>query len=263
MARDSYPTDHWVEIEPERLDRYEQMFRWSPAYQRLLEPANIESGHVVADFGCGPGAMAVEIARQVGDTGHVHALDVNADFIASARNKAVAAGLSDRMTAHHLTGPMIPLPDASLDRIVSKNVLVYMDDPPGAFREFRRVVKPGGLVHAIDSDWALCVVEPIPADEWRAFVQAASHAFSHPSIGRKMFAMAKEAGFSKVEIRVLTNPDTKGRYLNLVHNLAGYARQANTLPEPEIERVVQQAERAVKEETFLAINPQFMVTATV
>ena len=66
LALDTYYKDHWLEIEPERLDRYEKQFQWSKANERLLEPARVEQGQVVADFGCGPGAIAIELARQVG-----------------------------------------------------------------------------------------------------------------------------------------------------------------------------------------------------
>ena len=49
----------------------------------------------------------------------------------------------------------------------------------------------------------------------------------------------------------------------MVHNLAGYAREASTLAEAEIQAVVDMVERAVEEGTFLSINPQFIVTAIV
>ena len=44
----------------------------------------IGEGHVVADFGCGPGHAAIEFARRVGPNGHVHALDINAEFVQRA-----------------------------------------------------------------------------------------------------------------------------------------------------------------------------------
>ena len=263
MASDTFYKDHWVEIEPERLDRYEKMFQWSPANDRLLEPAQIASGQVVADFGCGPGAMAVELARQVGPEGHVHAMDLNAEFVARARAKAEAEGLSDRVTVHHLTGTGLPLADDALDRLVAKNVMVYVDDPLATFGEFHRVVKPGGKVHAIDSDFATIIVEPVPLAQWRAFVEAASHAFRTPLIGRRMFGIARQAGFAGVEVRVVTNPDTEGRYANLVRNLAGYARERGRMDEVEIQAVLAIVEGALKDGTFFAINPQFLVTATV
>ena len=76
MSLDTYYRDHWEKIEPERLERYEQFFQWTPAYEALLEPAQLKAGQIVADFGCGPGGLANELARRVGEGGHIHALDI-------------------------------------------------------------------------------------------------------------------------------------------------------------------------------------------
>ncbi|MBL4722065.1 MAG: methyltransferase domain-containing protein, partial [Alphaproteobacteria bacterium] len=115
MLKQSYYKDHWVKIEEERLDRYESMFRWTPATAALLEPAGVSEGQVVADVGCGPGFVAVELARQVGPSGHVHAFDINADFIARTKARAANEGLSERITTHHLTGAELSLADDTLD----------------------------------------------------------------------------------------------------------------------------------------------------
>src|SRR5262249_20382670 len=90
----------WVNIDQERLDRYERMFQLNPASSALYEPADIRVGHIVADFGCGPGHSAIEIAKWVGPSGHVHALDINSDFVSQSRKNANAAGVGDRVTAH-------------------------------------------------------------------------------------------------------------------------------------------------------------------
>ena len=89
---DTYYRDHWAAIEPNRLERYKNMFQWSAAYEALLDTAQIEPGQTVADFGCGPGAMLVEMARRAGAGGQVHGLDINLDFVASAREKAGQRG---------------------------------------------------------------------------------------------------------------------------------------------------------------------------
>lgn len=78
-----------------------------------------------------------------------------------------------------------------------------------------------------------------------------------------MYGIARKAGFSSVEVRVITNPDTEGRLANSVHNKAGYAREAGTLSETEIQDVLQIVDDALKEGTYLAINPQFIVAAIV
>src|SRR5262249_32625432 len=70
--------EHWLNIDPERLARYETMYQWSAAAEAFYAPAGIGAGQVVVDFGCGPGHTAIEFARRVGGAGHVHALDINA-----------------------------------------------------------------------------------------------------------------------------------------------------------------------------------------
>lgn len=263
MSQDTFFRDHWVTIEPERIERYERMFAWSGAYERMLEPAQIGPGQVVADFGCGPGHTAIELARRVGEGGHVHAMDINAELVARTLAKAQAEGVAERVTGHHLTGGALPLAPDTLDRLISKSVLVYVDDPLAAFQEFHRVTRPGGIVHAVDSDWGTTIVEPVPLEQWRTFLAAASHAFRTPLIGRRMLGLARQAGFAEARLQIAATPDTKGVYVNLVHNLAGYAREGGTLDEAEIQAVVDLVEQAVTDGTYLAINPQFMVTATV
>ena len=178
--------DHWVTIEPERLDRYQRMFEWNPASIVFYEAADIGAGHVVADFGCGPGHTAVEIADWVGPAGHVHALDINAAFVEQSRENAENAGVGDRITSHLLDGAELPLADATLDRVATRNTLIYVDDPLATLQEFHRILRPGGRAHAIEGDWPMMVVEPIATPDWQSVVAAASHACRTPDIGRKL-----------------------------------------------------------------------------
>jgi ubiquinone/menaquinone biosynthesis C-methylase UbiE len=140
------------------------MYQWSPAAETFYTPADIRAGHVVADFGCGPGYTAFEFAHRVGPSGHVHALDINAEFISRTKARAEAGGLAARITARLLTDNDLPLRDATLDRVTARNTLIYVRDPVATFEEFRRVLKPGGLAHAIESDWGLTAVEPLGAE---------------------------------------------------------------------------------------------------
>jgi len=260
MSVDTYYKDHWVTIEDERLDRYEEMFVWSSAQDPLIAAAEIASGQTVADFGCGPGYLACELLRRVGPRGAVHALDVNEEFLARTRARAEGQGF-DSLSTYPLTDRTVPLSDESMDRIVTKNVLVYVDDPLATFREFRRIIRPGGIVHAIDSDFLMSVVDPVPALEWRALIDAAAHAFRTPSIGRQLYRLARQAGFEDVSVAVLARPDTGGRMLNFLTNVAGYARLGGALGEAEIERVLTTARAALENGTYMALNPQFLVTA--
>lgn len=153
--------------------------------------------------------------------------------------------------------------DDTLDLLVNKNVMVYVDDPAVSIREFHRVVKPGGLVHIIDSDFFMTVVDPIPAARWRALLDAAIHAFRTPSIGRQLYGLAIGAKFSSVDVQIVATPDTHGRMLHFVNNVAGYARDGGEIDEAEIQDIVNIATTALAEGRFFALNPQFVVTCRV
>jgi len=252
--------EHWLKIGPERLARYETMHQWTSAAEAFYAPADIRLGHAVADFGCGPGHTAIEFAQRVGPSGHVHALDINTDFVNRTRARAEAAGLADRITAHLLTSEDLPLPDATLDRVTTRNTIIYVRDPVATFQEFRRVLKPGGLAHAIESDWSLTAVEPLGA-EWQAMVEAARWAWRIPEIGRKLYSIARQVGFSKVELQVLTKPDVDGRLLGMIKTVAGYARESGDLSPTRIDAMLNTVERGLAEGTYLGVTPQFVLTA--
>ncbi|MCA0871422.1 methyltransferase domain-containing protein [Seohaeicola saemankumensis] len=260
LAHDPFYKAHWRNIEPDRMSAYREGFGWNEATERLFKPARISEGHTVADFGCGPGKISVEIGKQVGSDGHVHAIDINAEFLEIARENAVAAGVSDRLTTHLKDGVSLPLSNSSLDRISARNAIMYVDDPLHTLREFHRVLRPGGLAHAIDGDWYMMVAEPIAHDAWRAFVEAASHACRNSDMGRKLYAAFVDAGFQDVDVSIVANADVDGRLLGMVRNMAKYAVESGTIDPAKVERVIAQVEQAHCEGEYLVVSPQFVVT---
>jgi ubiquinone/menaquinone biosynthesis C-methylase UbiE len=254
--------EHWLDIDPERMERYETMYQWNPATEAFYAAAKIGEGQMIADFGCGPGHAAIEFAKRVGPAGHVHALDINAEFIRRTRARADAQGFGSRITAHLLEDARLPLPAASLDRIVARNTIIYVEDPAVTLTEFRRALRPGGLAHMIEGDWRLTAVEPVPTEDWRALIEAASWAWPRPEIGRQLYGYARRAGFGEVSIQVLTGPDTSGRLKGMIATVAGYARSSGAIDPKRIDAILERIEAALASGTYLAIAPQFVVTAT-
>lgn len=262
MPKIPFHKDHWLTIDNKRLDRYRRMFEWNPRSAVLYEAADIRAGHIVAEFGCGPGHTAVEIADWVCPDGHVHALDINTDFIALTRENATKAGVNDRITAHRSDGPELPLPDSSLDRVTTRNTLIYVEDPLVTLGEFKRVLRPGGIVHAIEGDWPMMVAEPVPTKTWQALVSAAAHACQTPEIGRKLPGLLARSGFRDIAVQVVTRPDTVGRLLPMIENMAGYAREGREMAEAEIDEILATLDQALRDKTYLALAPQFVVTGS-
>ena len=261
MTKLPFYKDHWVTIGEERLERYQQMFTWNPASKPLYDIADIREGHVVADFGCGPGHTAIEIARWVGPSGHIHALDINDGFIDQSFQNAERANFSDRISPHLCDGTKLPFDDACIDRVTTRNTLIYVDDPHRTLSEFHRVLRAGGKVHAIEGDWPMMIAEPIPASTWRALVDAAQHACRTANIGRKLPALFADAGFTNIELEVITRPDLDGRLLPMVRNMAGYAREGGQMDASEIDDAIQILEQGLAEQTYLVLAPQFVAAA--
>jgi ubiquinone/menaquinone biosynthesis C-methylase UbiE len=259
---ETYYRDHWVTIEPERLDAYDEMFRWRPEMDALIAPAEIAAGQSVLDYGCGPGWLAIELARRVGPSGRVHAADVNQDFLSRATAHVATEGMRERVTFHHIRGESIPLADRGLDRVVTKNVLEYVTDLHATLVEMRRVLKPGGRLHVVDSDWGMLAVEPFGAEAIGELFAAASIAYRTPLIGRKLHGAMRASGFVDVKVQILASPDTRGHFSPIVSNMASYARTSGRMDAAKIDRLLDALKRSLQDGTYLLVLPQFLVTGT-
>jgi ubiquinone/menaquinone biosynthesis C-methylase UbiE len=257
---ETYYKDHWLAIEPDRFARYDAMFKLDDARaDKLLAPLALAKGQTALDLGCGPGYVAAQMARLVGPSGRVHALDVNADFVARARAVAAEAGVEKRVEVQHLIGERFPLPDSTCDRALAKNVLEYVPDALATLRELHRVLKPGGLLTAMDSDWAFVLIEPLAPDEVRELFAAAAPAFKEPFIGRKLRALFRAAGLRDVRVDVVASPDDKGHLRPVVENMLGYARKFGTMSEARCAELRARVDAAIASGDYLAVLPQFLV----
>jgi arsenite methyltransferase len=104
---------------------------------------DLKPGQVVLDLGCGGGIDVLLSARRVGSTGHVYGLDMTDDMLAVARQNQSRAGATN---VEFLKGRIesIPLPDASVDVIISNCVINLSTDKGAVLREAYRVLRPGG-----------------------------------------------------------------------------------------------------------------------
>ena len=255
----SYYRDHWVNVEPERMTRYEAMFQWRDSHEAIIAPAQIGEGQLVADFGCGPGGLALELARRDGETGKVIALDINPEFLQRTRTLAERENLSGRLSTRLLEGNQLPIESGTLDRVVCKNVLEYVPDPGGIIREFHRTLAPGGIAHVSDSDWGAVILEPM-GDAFGQIMAAANIAFRTPLIGRSLYGLFRAAGFEDVHVQVLATADTSGALRSVLLNMAMYARVSGKLEDAKIDAFVDAVDLAIEEKSYFAVLPQFLVT---
>jgi ubiquinone/menaquinone biosynthesis C-methylase UbiE len=125
----------------------------------------------IVDLGCGNGALlcqlAPELSRGIG-------LDASSEMVTRARANAQARGWAERLRFETLAGPHLPLPDQSVDRVVSLLSFRYLDWDP-IVRELQRVLRPDGRLLVIDMVQSPLRLSQAPAlvhSKWRTLTAA-------------------------------------------------------------------------------------------
>ena len=111
--------------------------------------ADLHVGEVVLDLGSGGGIDVILSARRVGPTGTAYGLDMTEEMLALAERNAREAGVPN---AHFLKGVIeqIPLPEESVDVVISNCVINLSIDKAAVLTEMARVLKPGGRIGVSD-----------------------------------------------------------------------------------------------------------------
>lgn len=148
--------------------------------------AHLQPGQVVLDLGSGGGIDVLLSARRVGPTGKAYGLDMTDDMLELARRNQQEAGIEN---AEFLKGTIedVPLPDESVDVIISNCVINLSADKSEVFREAYRVLGPGGrfavsdivirgdldpeIRHSVEA-WIGCVAGALEEDEYRTALEA-------------------------------------------------------------------------------------------
>ena len=167
--------------------------------------AELEAGDVVLDLGSGGGIDVILSARRVGPTGKAFGLDMTDDMLALARQNAAEAKVDNvEFIKGHIES--IPLPDNSVDVIISNCVINLSGDKRTVLAEAFRVLKPGGRFAVSDvvvrgevpSDvrrsmelWVGCVAGALEEGEFHALLKAAG--FEHSEIEPTRIYRAEDA----------------------------------------------------------------------
>ena len=145
-----------------------------------LAVADLHEGETVLDLGSGGGIDVLLSARRVGATGKAYGLDMTDEMLELARRNAAEAEVPN---VEFLKGHIedIPLPDASVDVIISNCVINLSTDKPAVFAQMFRVLRPGGRIGVSDvvaedrltpaeraerGDWAGCIAGALSRSEY-------------------------------------------------------------------------------------------------
>ena len=167
--------------------------------------ADLHEGETVLDLGSGAGADVLISARRVGASGRAIGLDMTDEMLALARANAAQAGVDN---VEFVKGYIedIPLPDASVDVVISNCVINLAGDKPKVLAEAARVLRPGGRFAVSD-----VIADPGMDEATRADMAAYTGCIAGALTEREFRAALSAAGLTDVEIRETHRVHDRGR----------------------------------------------------
>nr|WIE93095.1 methyltransferase domain-containing protein [Mesorhizobium sp. WSM4875] len=162
---------------------------------RVVEGLSLK-GKTILDLGCGAGGVTLDLVARHG-AAHATGFDVERPVIETAKRKAAAQGLQDRVSFVQAPPGPLPFTDASFDVVFSKDALLHVRDKDALFAEIFRVLKPGGVFAA--SNWMISH-DGEPSADMKAYLAAEGLSFAMASPARYAEAM-RRAGFRDISVR--------------------------------------------------------------
>lgn len=248
------------DAQTERLSMLLDLQAAQPAVIRLrdwaFERLAPMPGETAVDVGSGTGANTARLAATVDPGGSATGVEPNPALREVAARRAQATG----STAVFVDGTAgaLPLPDASVDVLVCERVLQHLDDPDAAVTEFARVLRPGGRVALLDSDWATGITHPGDPDVLERYRAFQLTQWANPFSGRLLKGQLLAAGMAvdpDIGSSALVLPDEALREGGMLAMSGAAAVQAGAVSQAELDSLVDGvAAASARGEAFVSVT---------
>jgi arsenite methyltransferase len=161
----------------------------------LVDVLDLKPGERALDIGSGPGLLACDLAAVLGPDGAVVGVDPSESMRAISARRERAAGAAP---IEFRTGDAcaLPFPEASFDVAVSTQVYEYVEDMGTALAEAHRVLRPGGRLLVLDTDWDSVVWHSSEPERMRRVLTAWDEHLVDPYLPRRLGRLLAHAGFA-------------------------------------------------------------------
>jgi len=160
-----------------------------------VQRLELRPGSRVIDVGCGVGAATFPMASLVGPLGHTAGVDISCALIEAARRRATSGTAPEFQVADATD---LPYPSEFFDASYCERVFMYLPDRLSVLRELRRVVRPGGRVCIVDSDFDTAAIYSTRRELTSKVESVMAAAVPNPNSGRELPALARESGLRNI-----------------------------------------------------------------
>lgn len=164
----------------------------------ILAAMELGPGEAVLDLGAGNGIMAREMLEIVGPSGSVTGLDAAAPMVAMAREVCPRASFVQGDASE------LPFEDASFDVVTAAQLLCFLPDQDRALKEIHRVLRPGGRIVVLDTDWGSLVWNSYKPDLMAKAVDIYTRPYADAYVPRTLSRRLRAAGFGNISCNTMT-----------------------------------------------------------
>ncbi|MDQ9171642.1 methyltransferase domain-containing protein [Oxalobacteraceae bacterium R-40] len=174
--------------------------------QQVIGLLQLKPGEKALDIGSGPGFLASAMADIVGSRGEVCGIDISPELLALAGDRYRH---QTQLKFLHAEASSLPFADACFDVVTVTQVLEYLPDVRPALLEVHRVLRPGGQVLILDTDWDSIVWHAEDTARMKKILSAWDAHLADPYLPRTLGSSMRETGFQVGEQKVipLFNPE--------------------------------------------------------
>ena len=229
---------------------------------QVLKALALRRGEHVLDVGSGPGLLAHEMASSVGRDGGVRGIDISEDMLAMSRRRCANQPWTAFQKAD---ATQLPYPDGAFDAAVSTQVYEYIADVPAALAELYRVIRPGGRVLILDTDYGSLVIHSENELRMQRVLTAWNEHFIHAGLPRVLSRQLRDAGFMirQRDVIPMFNPEyqenTYGKHL--LDLMASFAAGRQGLSNEEVEAWLAEFAELGRQGTFFFSLNRYLFAA--
>jgi ubiquinone/menaquinone biosynthesis C-methylase UbiE len=160
--------------------------------RQLIQLLKFRPGERILDIGSGPGLLASEIGEIVGSGGYVFGVDLSPHMTAIAARRCADKPWIEFQTADAVS---VPCPDGAFDVVISTQVFEYISDLTKALKEVYRVLRPGGRMLILDTDWDSLVWHSSDRMRMNRILEAWNDHCADPFLPRTLASRLRQVGF--------------------------------------------------------------------